>query len=144
MTRTMCWLLLVLVALAGCSREPATEQLLERVAALEAAIENHQNETAMAMLDSGFSTGKGQDRKEAQRLLLFHAMRHQQIRIVRSQTEASLDPAYRDQGEVSFNVLLTGGQGWLPEQGRSLHVESRWIFRDGEWYLSYLQWEPLL
>jgi len=137
-------LILLVTLLSGCSQKPEVEQLLARVEALEAAIENHQNDTAMAMLSEDFTTAKGQNRKEAQRMLLFHAMRHETIHIIRSQTEASLDAAYADQGEVHFNAIVTGGQGWLPEQGRSFRVESHWTFDDGEWYLNYLGWEPLL
>ncbi len=138
------WLMGLVLLLAGCRQSPAVDQLLERVDALESAIENHQNDTAMAMLREDFTTSKGQNRKEAQRLLLFHAMRHEKINIIRSQTEAHLDPAYADQGEVSFLAVVTGGQSWIPEQGRSLRVQSRWIFTQGDWYLQYLEWEPAL
>ena len=136
--------LLLLAVVLGCSQEPAIEQLLARVDALEQAVEGKQVNTAMDMLSEDFTTGKGQNRKDAHRLLLFHTMRHQNISVIRSQTEASFDSAYADQALVHFNVILTGGEGLLPEQGRSYAVESRWRFENGDWYLNSLQWEPLL
>lgn len=137
-------LLIVPVLLAGCSHEPAVERLLERVEALEQAVEEKQTDTAVDMLSEDFASTQGLNRKDAQRLLLFHAVRHQNISILRSQTEAGLDSAYADQAQVRFNVIVTGGQGWLPEQGRTYAVDSRWRFVDGDWYLSELDWEPLL
>ncbi len=137
-------LLIVLHLLAGCSQEPAVEQLLQRVEALEQAVEERKVDTAMDMLSDDFSTRKGQNRKDAHRLLLFHTLKHQTISVIRSQTEASLDPAYANQAQVRFNAIVTGGQGLLPEQGRSYAVDSRWTFDDGEWYLNSLDWEPLL
>lgn len=130
--------------LAACSQEPALEPLLERVAALQQAIENRQTDTAIDILSDDFVTGKGQNRKDAQRLLLFHTMRHRSITVLRSQTDAEFDAGYRDRAIVRFNAIVTGGQGWLPEQGRSYRVESRWQFKDGDWYLAELDWEPLL
>lgn len=143
--RMLTWMLLTLaLLLAGCSREPAVEQLLERADALETAIEDKQNNTAMAMLSEDFTTGNGQNRQDAQRLLLMYAMRHQKISVVRSQIEASLDSAYADQAQITFVAIVTGGEGWLPERGRSYRVDSRWTFIEGEWYLNTLRWEPLL
>lgn len=136
--------LLLVALLPGCSQEPAIEQLLARVDALEQAVEDKQVNTAMDMLSEDFTTGKGQNRKDAHRLLLFHTMRHQNISVIRSQTDASFDSAYADQALVRFNVILTGGEGLLPEQGRSYAVESRWRFEDGDWFLNSLQWESLL
>jgi len=137
-------LLSLSLLLAACSREPALEPLLERVEALQHAIENRQTDTAIDMLSDDFVTGKGQNRKDAQRLLLFHTMRHQSITILRTQTDAEFDAGYRDRAIVRFNAIVTGGKGWLPEQGRSYRVESRWQFSGGDWYLAELDWEPLL
>lgn len=136
--------LLLIALLAGCSQEPALENLLARVDALEQAVEARQVAAAMAMLSEDFSTSQGWDRKEAQRLLLFHTMRHRTISLIRTQTDASLDSAYTDQATVRFNLIMTGGEGLLPEQGRRYKVESRWRHRDGDWYLHSLHWEPLL
>lgn len=136
--------LLMLLLITACSKEPAIEQLLARVDALEEAVEGRQVDTAMEMLTEDFSTAKGQNRKDAHRLLLFHTLRHQNISVIRSQTEVTPDTAYADQALVRFNVILTGGEGLLPEQGRSYTVESRWIFDGSDWYLSSLQWESLL
>lgn len=135
---------ILLLSLAGCTQEPAIENLLQRVDALEHAIEERQVDAAMTMLSDDFTTGTGQDRKDAHRLLLLHTLRHQTIRVIRSQTEASLDSGYADQAQVRFNAIVTGGQGLLPEQGRSYAVDSRWTFAGGEWYLNSLSWEPLL
>lgn len=136
--------LLMLLLLNACSQEPAMEKLLARVDALEQAVEGRKVDTAMDMLSEDFSTGKGQNRKDAHRLLLFHTMRHQNISVIRSQTEVTPDAAYADQALVRFNVILTGGEGLLPEQGRSYAVESRWTFDGSDWYLNSLQWESLL
>lgn len=135
---------ILLLSLPGCSQEPAIEHLLQRVDALEQAIEARQVDTAMTMLSADFSTGKGQDRKDAHRLLLLHTLRHQTLNVIRTQTEASLDSSYADQARVRFNALVTGGQGLLPEQGRSYAVDSRWTFEGGQWYLNHLSWETLL
>lgn len=135
--------LLLIALLSACSQTPELESLLARVDALEQAVEERQVNTAMAMLSEDFTTSKGWDRKEAHRLLLFYTMRHQHITLIRTHTDASLDSAYADQAVVSFNIIMTGGEGLLPQQGRSYRVESRWRF-DGDWYLNSLQWEPLL
>lgn len=138
-------LLYCCLLLTACSQSASETRLLERVDALEQAIQNKQNDTAIDILSEQFRTGRNETRKDAQRLLLFHAMRNQSISIVRSNTRAELDPLYQDQASVSFNALVTGGDGGLlPARGNSYRVESGWIFVDGDWYLERLDWQPLL
>lgn len=42
---------------------------------------------------------------------------------------------------ADFQVLLTGGQGWLPEQGRMMQVQTTWLEEGGEWKLWRAQWD---
>lgn len=132
------------VLLGGCHKPPAIEQLLQRVDALEQAVENKKIDTAIAMLTDDFTTDHNESRKDAKRLLLFYSLRHEQIHILRTHTDAEQDPVYPDRANVAFSVVVTGGHGLIPDQGRSYQVSSRWVYEDGDWYLNRLEWKPLL
>jgi len=138
------FLIVLLLGISSCHKTPALEQLQQRVDALEQAIETKQNDDAIDILSKDFRTGNGGDRKDARRMLLFYSLRNEKIHILRTNTKAELDPTYQNQASVSCQVLVTGGQGLIPEHGRSFRITSRWIFEDGDWYLDRLDWKPLL
>ena len=40
-------------------------------------------------------------------------------------------------------MLLTGGEGVLPQSGQLVDVNSSWKRMDGEWMLQSARWTPL-
>ena len=138
------FLIVLLLGTSSCHKSPALDQLLQRVDALEQAIETRHNDDAIDILSDDFKAGNGQNRKDARRMLLFYSLRNANIHILRTNTEAELDPTYQNQASVTCQVLVPGGQGLLPERGRSFRISSRWVFQDGDWYLDRLDWKPLL
>src|SRR3989344_9517805 len=135
---TLCWLL------AACSENPDEARLLQRLDALETALQEKKTDTVLDLLTERFSTGQGESRDDIRRLLLLHFFRNRNIGVVRSQTEVTLDEADSGQASIRFHALVTGGEGLLPDRGRQFRVESHWLFEDGDWYLDRLEWEPLL
>lgn len=146
--RLLALLVALLVALCGClvacSENPDETRLLQRLDALETALQEKQADTALDLLTDRFSTGRGETRDDIRRLLLLHFFRNRNIGVVRSQTEVTLDEADSGQASIRFHALVTGGEGLLPDRGRQFRVESHWLFEEGDWYLDRLEWQPLL
>jgi hypothetical protein len=128
--------------LTACSENPDEARLLERLNTLETALQDKKSDAVLDLLTDNFTTGEGQTPVDVKRLLLAHFLRNQNIGVMRTGTEVSLDDSYRDQATARFQALVTGGEGLLPERGRQFQVESRWLFQNGDWYLDRLEWKP--
>lgn len=74
-------------------------------------------------------------------MLLYQLRRHKsvQARIL----PISVQPAGVDEAEARFQMLLTGGEGWMPETGQLYEVISIWQMQVGEWRLRSAQWQPV-
>ncbi|MFZ5600936.1 MAG: hypothetical protein ACOY7J_00660 [Pseudomonadota bacterium] len=126
-------LLVVLCGLmAACSKNPDEARLLQRLDALETALQEKQADAVLDLLTDRFTTGRGETRDDVKRLLLLHFFRNRNIGVVRSQTDVTLDEADPVQASIHFHALVTGGEGLLPERGRQFRVESHWLFEKGD------------
>lgn len=142
--RVLALLVVLCGLLAACSKNPDEARLLQRLDALETALQEKQADAVLDLLTDRFTTGRGETRDDVKRLLLLHFFRNRNIGVVRSQTDVTLDEADPVQASIRFHALVTGGEGLLPERGRQFRVESHWLFEKGDWYLDRLEWQPLL
>ncbi|HVI59360.1 MAG TPA: nuclear transport factor 2 family protein [Luteimonas sp.] len=130
----------VLVAAAGCRREPPEQALRRELSSLQAAIVERDAGKVAGFLSEDF-VGTGRlDREGARRLALVHFMRNRNIGI----TIGPADVAVRgDHATVRCSVVLTGGSGGLlPESGSVREVTSGWRLAQGEWRMTSLAWTP--
>lgn len=98
-----------------------------------AALEARELSRVMGRLDEDFtlSRSEGDLGYHATRTLLMHSLRrYQNISITLTNIDITIDPVKLDEADVSFNALLTAGQGWMPDDGNLYRVTSRWVYDD--------------
>jgi hypothetical protein len=137
----LCVLLLVVLALAGCSRTPPEERLRATIDSLQRAVEQHDGSTLQKTIAEDFIGPDGLDRNGARRMAQVMFLRYRDVGV----SLGPLDIELRDQhATVRFTAALTGGAGVLPESGQLYDVETGWRLEAGEWRLVNADWKSRL
>ena len=137
-TRPLAWLLVAAFLLGACSSTPPEQALRASVSELEGALEARDADALAAMLADDFAGEDGMDRVTARRLARVSFLRHRDVGVALGPLDIVL---LDDHATVRFTAALTGGSGWLPEQGSVYRVETGWR-RDGDaWLLTSARWE---
>ena len=137
------WLGLLLVvlhlALIGCSKSPTETLLRETIDNMQAAGEARKLDGVIAHVSERFS---GQDnsltRDDLKRYLLGVIMRTQDLGVTRTSTKIEM------KGELAIatlGLLVTDGSGLLPSNGQLLNARTIWRFEDNRWQLIEANWE---
>lgn len=136
------WLAWLLV-LPGCAEQGSVEeQVTAAINRMESAIEDGQVLEAMALVADDFQGQQGQLlRKDLFGLITLQRNRFREVGIQRLPLTVSSDGG--NFAGASFQVLLTGGQGLLPERGRLLAVDSTWLREGDDWLLWRADWTPV-
>ena len=139
----LCLLMLMLAALAACDKPLTVEQrVIATIREMETRIEAGERRAFMAHVADNFT---GQDavmnREQLNAMVLFQLNRHKRL-------QAQLFPirvSETGQGSATatFKALITGGPSWIPDSGRMVEFETRWILVDDEWLLQLANWTPV-
>ncbi|MCL7713875.1 nuclear transport factor 2 family protein [Stenotrophomonas mori] len=137
--RALAGLVLLVLALGGCARQPPEQRLRETIAQMQAAVEQGRPKVFMAAVAGDFIGNDGLDHDGLGRLLRGQLL-------LNARVGARTGPLTVEMGEgatatVRFTVLLTGGDGGLlPERGRLQRVVSHWRENEGRWQLYSATW----
>lgn len=142
-SRISCALLLTLLLLGACSEELSLEQqIVATLRNMEAHIEAGERRDFMDYVAEDFRGQGGElNRDQLNGLLLYQLRRYQKVHA--QLLPVSVQPAGLDEAEASFQILLTGGAGLLPENGQLYQVSSLWRYQEGQWLLQSAQWQPV-
>ena len=134
--------MLVLLGLGGCASELSLEQqIVATLESMEAQVEAGERRAFMGSVATDFRGQGGElNHDQLNGLLLYQLRRYQRVHA--QLLAVSVQPAGLDEASASFQVLLTGGDGLLPENGQLYQVSSLWRFHDDKWLLQSAQWEP--
>lgn len=131
---------ILVVALSGCTRAAPEQRLRATLEAMHQAIEARQIGAAMAPVAEDFVGEQGLDAAGLRRLMQLQMLGNRRIGVTLGPVDVQLRD---DTARVRFTALLTGGSGrWLPEQAQTYQVTTGWRLQDGDWQLTYAQWEP--
>jgi hypothetical protein len=118
------------------------QQVIAVIREMESSIENGERGDFIAHVDDNFI---GQDpvmtRDQLNAFLIFQLRRYEQLQV--QFMPIYVTPAQTGEAEARFNVLLTGGQGLLPDSGQVLGFVTRWHQQDGAWLLRAASWQPV-
>jgi hypothetical protein len=134
---------LLVAAFSACS-PPLTvsQQVIAAIREMETRIENGERRPFMSHVAEDFNGQNGKlNRQELQRLVMYQLNRHQRLHAQLfpiSVTETSEEAA-----SAKFRALITGGPGWIPDQGQLYDFETLWRYQDGEWKLTSANWNPV-
>ncbi len=134
--------LVLLVALTGCEKPLTVEQrVIAAIRDMEASIEAGERRNFMAHFAEDFTGQGGMNRDQARALVVFQLNRYKNL-------QAQLFPirvVERDENTATagFRALVTGGPGWIPENGQLFDFDTRWVLVDDEWLLQSATWTPV-
>jgi hypothetical protein len=129
---------------AGSCSQPLSveQQVITVIRDMEASIEAGERRPFIARVDSGFT---GQDtvmtRDQLNAMVLYQLNRHERVHV--QLLPIQVTPVNPGEAAAHFDVLLTGGAGWLPDSGQVLKVVTGWRLVDGDWLLQTASWKPV-
>jgi hypothetical protein len=131
------------VLAAGCSPPMTVEQqVIAVIREMESRIEAVERRPFMSHVAGDFSGQDGQmNRDQFNALVLYYLRRYKRLNA--QLLPIQVTPEGDDRAAARFRVLLTGGEGWLPEHGELYQVETRWRREDGDWLLQAANWRPV-
>lgn len=135
--------IILLVFGTGCSKPLTTEQqVIAVIRDMEASIEEGERRPFMNHIADGFNGQNDQmTRDDVRGLVIYQLNRYQRL-------NAQLFPIRvsetgEDAATAKFRALITGGAGWLPENGQLYDFQTRWSRQSGEWMLIQADWTPV-
>jgi hypothetical protein len=132
-------MILLTLSLVGCGKPDSAEIAIEQnITQMQSAIENKDPDALLDLLHENFATKTGLDTLRVKRTMVLYMLRHENIHtlITNLQIESKSDLS----ATASFNALVSGGTGLLPDQGALYQVETDWRLDDNEWLLIYANW----
>jgi len=127
----------------GCSSELSLEQqIIATIRDMEAHIEAGERREFMNFVAEDFYGQSGElNHDQLNGMLLYQLRRHKRVHA--QILPVTVQAAGIDEAEARFQMLVTGGEGWLPDTGQLYEVVSLWQMQDGEWRLRSAQWQPV-
>ena len=130
--------LLVLVALAACSRSDPERELRATIAQMAQAIERRKPADFLEAMSDDFTRESGAfGKQEARRLLAGVLLRNERIQLSAVVTDMRVAG---DRASAKVRVIATGGAGLLPERGQTWEFESVWRREQGRWKVFNAEW----
>ena len=133
---------LLLLNLSACGSDPDLEAIREGIRNISVAAENHDTQGVVDYIDNSYQ-GVGANLQGVTELLQRHFSANKNINLIISNIEIKIADD-RQTAKVDIRVLMTGGEGNLPERGRLSAIKSRWGKLDGEWKVIDAAWKPVL
>ena len=134
---------LQIAAFVACSPHlTVSQQVIAAIREMESRIEEGERRPFMSHVAEDFNGQNGQlNRQELRSLVFYQLNQHQRL-------HAQLFPIkVSETGENTasaiFRALITGGPGWIPDQGQLYDFETHWRKDDDEWKLTSANWTPV-
>ena len=134
---------LLIAAFSACS-PPLTvsQQIIAAIREMETRIENGERRPFMDHVAEDFSGQNGQlNRQELRGLVIYQLNRHQRLHA--QLFPISVIETGEETASATFKALITGGPGWIPDQGQLYDFETLWRYQGGEWKLTSANWNPV-
>jgi len=134
---------LMALSLQACSPPPPDEERIRnQLQGMTEALQAREPAEVLEPLAEDFVGETWDLDRRALRLLLRREMlAHEQLRARLFDIEIDLHSAER--ATATFQVLLTGGSGLIPSEGRWFRVTTGWR-QDGDWQLISARWEDVI
>ncbi len=152
MIKQMLMLSLVLSLSISCSKTPVPlEQAIEKqLNHAVSAIEQLDSDALLKVLADDFDiqgnisrsskTEAFNPEKIKQHMMLLR-LRKQKLSVTLTHVQIKADDYNSQLATMEANVMITGGSGLLPDDGRLLKIRGSWRLFDDEWRLTQLNWQ---
>ncbi len=138
------WLVALLLVTTACSPPPADEQqILDRLEEMTEALAARDARGALAPLAEDFSGETWNLDQRGMRLILQRELRASD-RLSARLFDIDVELHGNERASATFQAVLTGGSGLLPERGRWFQVQTGWRRDDGDWMIISASWEDVI
>jgi len=125
------YLLTLVLLLAGCAGDTPEQRLRDTIAAMADAVEAKESGEFIEHVSEDFIGDHDRFNRQSLRGYLAGMMiRNQAITVTLGPLDVKL---HGDRATVRVDVIVTGGEGVIPDSGDHLDIESGWKLVDGEW-----------
>ena len=133
----------LVVLLAGCMATPDDrEQIIERIAEMEAALEAGESRRFASYLVEDFRGKEGiTDRRTARAFVARQLLSQQKVRVQMGPVRVTLNEQTPNYASADFEALLLGGMRLMPDSGQLFRINTRWRKEKREWMLVSADWE---
>lgn len=139
--------LVVMVLLGACGNAPSVEQqIIASLESMEEAAETGKPMDFMGHVAKGFKGQQGTlERAEFQRYMLLQMSENRRLyaNFFPIKVVGIPELVGEPEASASFRLLVTGGNGFLPERGQLFDVQTEWIREGGDWLLFRADWEAV-
>ena len=146
--RAIAWCLIpfaFLFLLSACGKEPSVEQqVIASLETMEADAEEGHFVDFMSHVAKNFKGQQGQlGRQDFQRFMMLQINKNRRVYATFFPIKVIGTPALEGEPEATatFRLLVTGGEGFLPERGQLFDVSTSWVREGGDWLLLGADWE---
>lgn len=135
-------LMVMVLSLSACTREPAEKRLRQQLATMQEAIAGRDARDFMDGVAADFSGNGGMGRDALHNLLRAQVLANAGIHVATGPLDVELQG---DTARVRFQAVASGGSGRLAlDRAQAYTIDSGWREEGGEWKLYYARWEPKL
>ncbi len=134
---------LLMAAFSACS-PPLTvsQEVIAAIREMETRIENGERRPFMNHVAEDFyGQNKQLNRQQLSGYIFYQLNRHQRLHA--QLFPISVKETGEDTASAKFRALITGGPGWILDQGQFYDFETLWRYQDGEWKLTGANWNPV-
>jgi hypothetical protein len=125
------YLLTLVLLLAGCTGDTPEQRLRDTIAAMADAVEAKKSGEFIEHVSEDFIGDHDRfDRQSLRGYLAGMMIRKQAITVTLGPLDVKM---HDDRATVRVDVIVTGGEGVIPDSGDHLDIESGWKLVDGEW-----------
>lgn len=133
--------ILLIVAGASCTRSDPQASLEAAVQKLQDNLETKKTGAVLDQLGASFRAQRDLDREWAKQTMTLMFLRHQNVRITAPIRSSRIAPEAKNVGYTDAQVLVTGAQGFIPDQAEPYRVKLQWQMVGRDWKLVSLDWE---
>jgi outer membrane biogenesis lipoprotein LolB len=135
-------MIVILCVLTGCTKTAPEQALRQTVAQMQQAASEKDVSGLMKSVAEDFNGSQGMDQKQFRQYVSLLWLQHQQIGIQMGPLDVKLTSD--DRATVNFTVVLSGGDGLIPNQGQIYQVQTGWRLEGSDWRLISADWKQSL
>lgn len=134
------WLVILTVS---CSQPLTVEQqVIATIRNMESKLEAGERRAFMSHIAEDFTAQDGRmNREQVRALVVFQLNRYEQLQGRLFPIRVS-EPG-QGLARAEFRALVTGGPGWIPENGQVYDFDTHWVLDGGDWLLESASWRPV-
>ena len=130
--------MLLCASLTACSKPPPEQALRDSMAQMEQAAVNKDAGGLFDHFADDFAGSGGMDRENFRRYVQLIWLQQNDIGVKTGPLDVKL---MGDRATVDFTLVLAGGQGFIPDDGRIYQVQTGWRLEGDDWKLISATWK---